>query len=137
MTINAQQAAQQPLNTDNDKVARVRDLLAPASNPAQLWVLILDRDSYQSPLVVPIDERPAIPDPAVIDSLLTALGAVAREQLGKGCQAMFVLERLGSFGITAKDHCWAAALQGACDRAAIPCAGTFLLSPGGVSPVAP
>lgn len=137
MTINAQEAAQQPLATNNDKVARIRDLLAPACNPAQLWVLVLDRDSYQSPLMVPIDELPSKPDPVVIESLLTALSAVAHEQLGNGCQAMFVLERQGPFGITSNDHCWAAALEGASERAQIACAGTFLLSPGGVSPVAP
>lgn len=135
MTINPEAAAQQPLTASRDKVARVRDLLAPASNPAQLWVLLLDRNSYQSPLMIPIDERPAMPDPALLESVVSAVSSLAHEQLGNGCQAMFVLERMGPFGITAQDHCWAAALDGACERAGIASAGTFLLSPGGVSPV--
>lgn len=137
MTIHAQEASEQPLTTSHDKIARVRDILAPARSPAQLWVLLLDRDSFQSPLMVPIDQRSDLPDPEMIEAVISAVSTLAHEQLGNGCQAMFVLERTGPFGITEKDHCWAAALDGACARTGIASAGTFLLSPGGVSSVVP
>lgn len=135
MTINASAASSTPLLTDRDKVTRIRDLLAPATNPSQLWIMILDADGYQTPILIPLDERPTFPEPSLIDGLISALSTVIDDQTDGRGEIMFVLERFGPFGSTADDHCWAAALAGACARAGIGHAGTFLLSRGGVAPV--
>lgn len=135
MTINARAAFDEPLLTERDMVARVRDLLAPASDPARLWVLVLDAEGRQTPLLIPIDQRPVFPEPALLDGLAAALTALIDENVTGRGQVMFVVERLGPFGPTHEDQCWAAALAGACARADLAQAGTFLLSPGGVSPL--
>lgn len=136
MTIDAHAASQEPLLTERDMVTRIRDLLAPSSNPAQLWVLVLDGHGYQTPILIPIDERPAMPEPSLVDGLVAALGTLIDENLEGDGQVLFVVERNGPFGPTNQDQCWAAALSGSCSRAGLRLAGTFLLSPGGVSPIA-
>lgn len=135
MTIDADAAFDEPLRTERDMVGRVRDLLAPPSSPARLWILVLDDEGRQTPLLIPIDGRPVFPDPPLLDGLMGALTALIGENLDGGGQLLFVVERLGPFGPTHQDHCWAAALAGACARADLSLAGTFLLSPGGVSPL--
>lgn len=137
MTISAADALRHPLITDNDKIARIRDLLAPAGNSAQLWVLPLDSDGRQTPLLLPVEGRPELPDPATLDILLGELDALMGRRPGDAASFLFVLERLGPFGATEEDYCWSAALHGACQRASAACAGVFLLSPGGVMTVAP
>ena len=135
MTINARTAFDEPLRTERDMVTRVRDLLAPASDAARLWVLVLDDEGRQTPLLIPIDERPVFPEPSLLDGLVTALTALIEENVHGRGQLLFVVERPGPFGPTHEDDCWAAALAGACSRADLGLAGTFLLSPGGVSPL--
>jgi hypothetical protein len=137
MTISASDARHRRLLTDDDKVSRIRALLAPACHPSQLWVLPLDADGVQIPLVLPLAGRPVWPDPAIIDMLLGRLVAVMSNLTGGAGSLLFVLERVGPFGELEADHCWSAAIHGACDRAGVACAGVFLLSPGGVLAVAP
>lgn len=135
MTINAEAAFQQPLRTEREKVTRIRDLLAPASIDGRLWALVLDGDGRQTPLMIPIEDCPEIPDPAILDGLGEALITLMDDNVDGSGQVLFVVERLGPFGPTHEDRCWAAALTGACARADLRLAGTFLLSPGGVSPL--
>lgn len=144
MTINALDASRVPLTTDRDRVARVRDLLAPATHPSQLWVLFLDDEDHQTPVLIPLTNRPAVPDPRLVDGLVGALAALITGQRQErddpgtvGSQVMFVLERFGPRHTTADDRRWAAALTGACVRSEVVCAGVFLLSRTGVSAVVP
>lgn len=136
MTIPADQASQQPLHTERDTVIRIRDLLAPACNPGQLWVLLLDGDDRQSPVLIPISEVPDLPDMRMVRNLAAVVhGMIAETMAGIG-RVLFVRERLGPCGVTNSDQCWAAALDGECSRAGVATAGTYLLSPGGVSRLA-
>lgn len=139
-----------PLLSEADKVHRIRTLLAPAQHRAQLWVLFLDDQGYQAPLMMPIEDHPPLPDVTLVDNLLSALAghvlgraaeppppdgaepSVPRQRRVQMDQVLFVLERTGPFGTTDGDQCWAAALAGACARAGVRNAGTFLLSRGGV-----
>lgn len=137
MTIRAREASQTPLGTDQDKVTRIRDLLAPASNPGQLWVLLLDGDGRQSPVLIPISELPELPDMRMVNNLAAVVRGIIDETMGGDGQVLFVVERLGCFGATHADHCWADALDGAIARVRVASAGIFLLSPGGVAALAP
>lgn len=133
MTINADAAFHEPLTTEHDMIERIRALLAPASHPAQLWVMMLDGAGRQMPVLIPLDERPKLPDPSLVDGLIGALAELIADREHDGARVLFVVERFGPFGPTNDDHCWAAALTGACARAGVGLAGVFLLSPGGVS----
>lgn len=137
MTVAAHEASRRPLTTDTAKADRIHDLLAPASNPAQLWVLTLDDEARQLPLLLPIEDLPSVPEPATMDTLIEAVATLVHSDFCDEFQALFALERLGPYGVTDSDHRWAATLRGACERADVPYAGTFLLSPGGVSVVGP
>ncbi len=129
MTIDAFSAQYEPLLTESDMLARIRDLLAPAINPGQLWVLLLDGLRRQSPVMIPIEDCPDLPEPALLDALAGALSAVLEESLAGDGSVIFVRERLGEDRTLAADHCWAAGLAGAGARAGVSVAGTFLLTP--------
>ncbi len=135
MTIDAFEAHSQPLLTERDMISRIDALLAPASNPAQLWVLILDSLRRQTPVIIPIDDRPELPNPRSLNSLARALREIVQGDADGPGSAIFVIERLGTDRITAADLRWAAALAGACERARVTVTGTFLLSPHRVSPL--
>jgi hypothetical protein len=137
MTIDADSAQFEPLLTERDMIDRITDLLAPASSRAQLWVLLLDGLRRQTPLMMPVEDCPTLPDPALLDGLAGVLaGAVAEVSDGQG-SVIFVFERLGADHVTAQDHCWAAGLAGACDRAGVSVTGMFVLGPHRVLPVSP
>ena len=44
-------------------VRRIEELIAPAIHNGQLWILFLDARRRQLPLMVPIEDIPALPDP--------------------------------------------------------------------------
>jgi hypothetical protein len=135
MTIDAFSTRDQPLLTERDMRQRITDLLAPAIHPGQLWVLLLDRLRVQSPVVIPIEDCPGLPDPATLDSLAGALRAVLDDLPDGPGSVIFVRERLGTDQVTVDDHGWAAGLTGACDRAGVAVTGVFLLAPHRVVPV--
>lgn len=137
MTIDAFSAQHEPLLTESDMIARIRDLLAPAINPAQLWILLLDGLRCQMPVMMPIEDCPDLPEPALLDALAGVLSTAVEENLDGDGSVIFVRERLGPDRVTAEDHCWAAGLAGATARAGVTVAGTFLLSPHRVQPLAP
>lgn len=137
MTIDAFAAPFEPLLTEQDMRDRITGLLAPAINPAQLWVLVLDELRRQTPLMMPIDDCPDLPDPAGLDALADLLTTALDENVDGAGSVIFVRERLGPDRVTADDRCWAAELAGACARAGVEVTGTFLLSPHRVLPLAP
>ncbi len=137
MTIDAQSAQDEPLLTERDMLTRITDLLAPAINPGQLWVLLLDGLRRQTPVMIPIEDCPDLPEPALLDALAGVLTSILADSLGGDGSVIFVRERLGGDDITTEDHGWAAGLAGACGRAGVPVTGIFLLSPHRVRPVAP
>lgn len=137
MTIDAYSAQFEPLLTESDMLGRIRELLAPAVNPAQLWVLLLDGVRCQLPLMIPIEDCPDLPEPALLDALAGVLAATIDENADGDGSVLFVRERLGRDRVTAEDHCWSAGLAGASERAGVPVAGTFLLTPHRVQVLTP
>lgn len=136
MTIDAFSAQDQPLLTERDMRERISTLLAPAIHPGQLWVLLLDRMRVQTPVMIPIEDCPDLPDPALLDALAGVLTAVLDEHTDGCGSVVFVRERLGVDRVTTSDHGWAAGLTGACQRADVTVTGIFLLTPHRVMPVA-
>ncbi|MCU1406642.1 MAG: hypothetical protein JWQ43_2945 [Glaciihabitans sp.] len=105
-----------PLNTDSLIEERVRDLIGRA-NLRQLWLLFLDVNDMQLPLLIPIDGLPAHPEAGtvatVIDNVVELMADIGAVGL------VLVWERYGAATLTAQDIAWAHELAEACTNARV------------------
>jgi hypothetical protein len=133
MKLTPAQAAEEPLFTEADMKRRIEELIAPAIHNGQLWILFLDARRRQLPLMVPIEDMPAVPTPDDVASLVNVLGELRSEY----DSVILVMERLGTDAVATVDRRWAAALRTAAADQAVTIAGIFALTPDRVSPVRP
>ena len=61
-----------PLRTDDDVARRVADLIGCAAGSDKLWLLFVDGDDRQAPVMMPVEEMSGPPD----DEVVAALGDV-------------------------------------------------------------
>ncbi len=125
------------LRTDTDVLERVRQLIGTASHPRQLWVMWLDGNGRQAPVVMPISDVPREADVAMLRGLgevLTGLRSELRTGAGDG-SVIFALERIGEDRVLAIDRGWAAALRDICDQVGVAVRGVFLSTDGRVVPL--
>ena len=122
-----------PLLTDADVLRRVEALIGPASSPRTLWLLPVDGDDRQTPVVTPIDDVPRRPDD-MVDGLGTVLAGIAPDlaTAGGSGSVIFVLERLGSDHVSADDREWAEVLEVTCTRIGVGLRGVYLSTRAGV-----
>jgi hypothetical protein len=122
------------LLTDTDVLERVERLVGPATAARQLWVMFVDGDGRQAPVVMPISDIPLAPDIRMIDNLAAILAGFCGDlTTDMGCgSAILTLERVGRDAVLAGDRRWADALREACDRAGVPLRGVCLSTSGGV-----
>lgn len=125
------------LHTDADVHERVSMLVGTAVTDRQLWIMFMDGDGVQAPVIMPIAEMPAVPGPEIVDRLAEVLGALhgdlATEQ-GPG-SVVLTWERRGPDRPQPADLAWVRALLEACGASGTRCLGTFLSTPAGVTPV--
>jgi hypothetical protein len=131
MSITPALAGQEPLLTEADMVRRLEELLAPAIHNGQLWILFLDRRRCQLPLMVPIENLPAAPDPAAADVIVGILADLRAEF----DSVILAIERLGTDAVASVDRRWAAALRHGALTGQVRVAGVFLVTPHRVSAV--
>ncbi|MBC3190516.1 hypothetical protein H7X46_05490 [Pseudonocardia sp. C8] len=126
------------LRTAADVHERVTMLVGAATTDRQLWIMFVDGDGVQAPVIVPITEMPAEPGPETAERLAEVLGGL-RAQLatdqGPGA-VVLTWERLGPDRPLPADRAWARALADACAASGIPGRGTFLSTPGGITALA-
>lgn len=122
-----------PLRTDADVLERVEALVGTAASPSTLWLLLVDGDDRQAPVVLPVHDMPRRPD-----ETLDGLGALLRGVVpdlatdsGPG-SAVLVRERLGDAAVTDDDRAWATALVDVCQRCGVRLRGVFASTPRGV-----
>jgi hypothetical protein len=100
-----------PLTTDRDIEDRVAALIGRA-NTRQLWLLFLDEQDVQLPLLVPIEGLPSEPTDehvgAVVDRVREVMGEIGSSAV------ITVLERYSSAALTAQDASWVRFLRSAC-----------------------
>lgn len=100
-----------PLTTDDDIERRVTELIGRA-NSRQLWLLFLDEQDIQLPLLIPIDGLPTEPTDEdggrVVERVRELMGEIG------ACAVVAVLERYGSASLTAQDAAWIRSLRSAC-----------------------
>ncbi|MFC5064515.1 hypothetical protein [Actinomycetospora atypica] len=123
-----------PLLTDDDVLERVASLLGPATKDRCLWLLLVDGDRKQTPVLMPIEDTPPRPDPRMVDGLVRVLGQVADALVtsaGAG-SAVFVLERTGHGTVTTADAAWGEALRAVCESSGLGLLGVFTSTVDGV-----
>ena len=111
-----------------DVARRVADLVGRAVRDGTLWLLFVDGDDRQSPVVMPVEQLVGPPD----DRLVTGLGDVLEGILpdlataaGVG-SVVFVRERLGPDDVLPADRAWADALTTMCRNREIRLRGVHL-----------
>jgi hypothetical protein len=122
-----------PLTTDEEVLARVRTVVG-AARTRQLWILFVDGDGRQSPVVVPIADVPHRPEPRGLAGLTRVLRGLRGELVtDRGPGAVIVArERPGGDTVLDADREWAAALAETCRTAGVALRATVLSTPGGV-----
>ncbi len=118
----------EPLSTDALIQERVTSLVGRACR-RQFWLLFLDEDSIQLPLLVPIGDPPAYPQPES-DALLGMVENAA-ESVG-AASVVVVIERYADDTLTPSDLAWAAWLDTAFRDHAIDLRGMLLSHRRGV-----
>ncbi len=122
-----------PLLTDDDVLDRVEVVVGHALHDRTLWLLLVDGDRRQAPVVVPVHDLPYLPDDTieglgtVLDGVLPALTTDA----GPGA-VVFVLERFGPGTVHPADRDWAEALMAVCRGHDVSVRGVFLATGAGV-----
>lgn len=122
------------LLTDADVLARVSSLVGRACVDRQLWIMFVDGDGRQTPVVVPVSDNPHRPLPHLLTGLtevLRGLRADLATDLSPG-SVILTVERRGQERASTLDRDWVAALVRTCHAAEIGLRGVFLSSDAGV-----
>ncbi len=108
-----------PLETDTDVLDRVDQLIGhDARRDRSLWLLFLAADAVQLPVVVPIDDVPAIPESGAAESICDVIARVLNDSVPGG-SVVITLVRDNGRGVTDSDEQWLTALQAAAARTGV------------------
>lgn len=109
--ISAETAENEPLVTDELIEQRVRAIVGRACR-RQVWMLFLDEDDVQIPLILPMADYPPFPgegNAAVFAARVSEIVEVAG-----AARVIFVWERYAGEQLTSTERAWARELQKAC-----------------------
>ncbi|MCP2030973.1 hypothetical protein L1277_001064 [Okibacterium sp. HSC-33S16] len=105
-----------PLVTDDLIEQRVTDLIGRACR-RQLWLLFLDENDVQLPLLMPTDDYPARPEPKKTAELADGIARVMAA--AHATQLILVWERYAGADLTALDRAWAQQVHLECTRVGV------------------
>jgi hypothetical protein len=129
--ISHEEALLEPLTTDSLIEKRVADLIGRA-NSRQLWVLFLDENDVQSPVLIPIEGLPTAPTGAGPGEALQ----LASQELG-AASVILVWERFADAELTAADRSWIGSVTESCQTAGVRVRAVLLSHRSGVRWIAP
>jgi hypothetical protein len=132
--INASETHLYPLVTDELIEERVRDLVGRACR-RQLWLLFLDANHVQVPLLMPTDDFPSRPDQHSVAELANGIRAIA--DAASAAQVILVWERYAGADLTALDRAWAQQLHRECSAIGVRIRAQLLSHKRGVRWLAP
>ena len=100
-----------PLSTDADVLNRVDQIISyDARRGRSMWLLFLDADGVQLPVIVPIDDFPAEPEPDGALSICHLIAHVLTDA-APGGSAVITLVRDEGRAVTGSDQHWLLALH--------------------------
>jgi hypothetical protein len=124
--------ADDPLRTDKEILDRIGQLIQPEARQWRSLVLFfLDGDARALPVVVPIDDVPEDPDPAVIKNLCWILSQVLDEQV-PGASVVIMLTRPGAAEPDSTDLLWGDRLASAASGQGVQVRLLCLATPAGL-----
>ncbi|WP_411700851.1 hypothetical protein [Conyzicola sp.] len=127
--IERQEADLEPLTTDALIESRVESLIGRAQN-RQIWLLFLDRNDVQSPLVLPVSDIPVAPPDDDLDNWSELLrGTTAAVD---SADVIVVVERYATERLTDADRAWARMLRDGCRVAGVTLRAVVLSHRNGV-----
>jgi len=114
--IDRRQADLEPLTTDALIEQRVESLIGKAQN-RQIWLLFLDQNQVQSPLVLPVSDVPVAPAPDDLDNWCELIRGTT--QAVDAGDVIVVIERYAPDRLTDADRGWARMLSDGCRVAGV------------------
>jgi hypothetical protein len=121
-----------PIRSADDLTARWTTLLnPPVFGRRSLWLTWVGTDGRMLPVVVPVDDIPLIPEPAMLMGLRQVHDSILEEQLGGEGHLAMALCRPGRPEITGDDDEWAEALRSALDDGQIDGTWSLHVAAGG------
>ncbi|WP_168627787.1 hypothetical protein [Cryobacterium sp. BB307] len=120
---------ERPLTNPIEIENRVTELLVHA-NQRQLWLMFLDDEQVQLPLLIPVDSLPGELTEDDARAFALAIGDTARNL--DAASVLIVLEELHDGQLTDRDRAWARLLHAACDAQGTVVRGILLCHMRGV-----
>jgi hypothetical protein len=121
-----------PIRSADELTNRWMMLLNPPVFGARsLWLSWFGSDHRMLPVVVPMDDLPLVPEPALVMGLRQVHDSILEEQLGGDGHLALALCRPGQPEITEDDDEWAEALRSALDDGQIDGSWSLHLGAGG------
>ena len=132
-TLHFDDVSAQALETDDEIVARVRELVRNAIRH-QVWLMFLNAERRQLPVIMPTDVPPAPDedDPSRIGAFIRELAAEL-----EASTVVVTYERVGGDQLTDADRVWLRALHEACENSRVAFSGPHLCHRRGVRAVEP
>lgn len=127
--IERQQADLEPLTTDALIEQRVDSLIGRAQN-RQIWLLFLDQNHVQSPLVLPVSDVPVAPAADDLDNWCELLRGTT--EAVDANDVIVVIERYAPERLTDADRAWARILSDGCRVAGVSLRAVVLSHRNGV-----
>lgn len=132
--ISAETAENEPLVTDELIERRVRAIVGRACS-RQVWMLFLDEDDVQVPLVLPMADYPETPGDGNAEIFAERVREIV--EVAGAEQVIFVWERWAGDRLSPIDIAWARHLHEACRAEGVPVRAQLLSHQRGVRWMAP
>ncbi|MGY1804996.1 hypothetical protein ACI78T_17075 [Blastococcus sp. SYSU D00922] len=121
-----------PVRSADDLTSRWTLLLEPPVFRARsLWLAWLGPDRRMLPIVIPVDDVPLVPEPAMLENLRRLHDSLFESQLGGDGHFAMALCRPGEPVVRGDDEAWVQALSSALDEGQIDGTWSLHLAAGG------